>query len=178
MTLLTILCHEFSHIQSYWWQVLIPSGSGECGNYSVCSVIMAHCTVIDFMVPVCGKLDSVKVRWNSVNVWAIIQVKGHQHWWLAGAYDLEIWHSFLEVASMVVSWWMMAFLRSEGPPWHYEIEHCLKGRMPQNKRQLTLTVLVATIDAQWEGMGDVGSARYEPALLPPCPTIRVLNYSN
>ena len=31
---------------------------------------------------------------------------------------------------------------------------------------------------QWEGMGDVGSARYEPALLPPCPTIRVLSYSN
>ena len=43
---------------------------------------------------------------------------------------------------------------------------------------LTLTVLVATIDAQWEGMGDVGSARYEPALLPPCPIIRVLSYSN
>ena len=38
---------------------------------------------------------------------------------------------------------------------------------------LTLTVLVATIDAQWEGIGDVGSARYELALLPPCPTIRV-----
>ena len=44
--------------------------------------------------------------------------------------------------------------------------------------QLTLKVLVTTIDAQWEGMGDVGSARYEPALLPPCPTIRVLSYSN
>ena len=43
---------------------------------------------------------------------------------------------------------------------------------------LTLTVLIATIDAQWEGMGDVGSARYEPALLPPCQTIRVLSYSN
>ena len=26
---------------------------------------------------------------------------------------------------------------------------------------LTLKVLVATIGAQWEGMGDVGSARYE-----------------
>ena len=37
--------------------------------------------------------------------------------------------------------------------------------------------LVVTIDAQWEGMGDVGSARYELALLPPCPTIRVLSYS-
>ena len=47
-----------------------------------------------------------------------------------------------------------------------------------NFDRLTLTVLVATIDAQWEGMGDVGSARYEPALLPPCQTIRVLNYSN
>ena len=43
---------------------------------------------------------------------------------------------------------------------------------------LTLKVLVTTTDAQWEGMGDVGSARYEPALLPPCPTIRVLCYSN
>ena len=43
---------------------------------------------------------------------------------------------------------------------------------------LTLNVLVATIDAKWEGMGDVGSARYEPALLPPCPIIRVLSYSN
>ena len=38
---------------------------------------------------------------------------------------------------------------------------------------VTLKVLVTTIDAQWEGMGDVRSARYEPALLPPCPTIRV-----
>ena len=44
--------------------------------------------------------------------------------------------------------------------------------------KLTLKVLVVTIDAQWERMRDVGSARYEPALLPPCPTIRVLSYSN
>ena len=44
--------------------------------------------------------------------------------------------------------------------------------------ELTLKVLVTTIDAQWEGMGDVGSARYESALLPPCPTIKILSYSN
>ena len=43
---------------------------------------------------------------------------------------------------------------------------------------VTLKVLVATIDAQWEGVGDAGSAWYEPALLPPCPTIRVVGYSN
>ena len=46
------------------------------------------------------------------------------------------------------------------------------------QRGLILKVLVATIDAQWEGMGDVGLVRYEPALLPPCPTIRVLSFSN
>ena len=34
------------------------------------------------------------------------------------------------------------------------------------------------ITAQCEGMGEVGSARYEPALLPPCPSIRALSYSN
>ena len=43
---------------------------------------------------------------------------------------------------------------------------------------ITLTVLVMAVDPQWEGMGDVGSARYEPALPPPCPTIRVLSHSN
>ena len=34
------------------------------------------------------------------------------------------------------------------------------------------------ITAQCEGMGEVGSARYEPALLPPCLSIRILSYSN
>ena len=33
-------------------------------------------------------------------------------------------------------------------------------------------------DSTVRGMGEVGSARYEPALLPPCPSIRVLSYSN
>ena len=49
-----------------------------------------------------------------------------------------------------------------------------------NAFNITLKVLaiVTTIDALWAGMGDVGSARYEPALLPSCPTIRVLSYSN
>ena len=46
-----------------------------------------------------------------------------------------------------------------------------------NDSNLTLTVLVVKIDAQWEGIGDVGLARYKPARLPPCPTLRVLSYS-
>ena len=35
----------------------------------------------------------------------------HQHLWLAGGYDLEM--TFLEVASMVVTWWIVAFLPSQ-----------------------------------------------------------------
>ena len=49
-----------------------------------------------------------------------------------------------------------------------ECAHDEYGKMHrQFENRLTLKVLVTTIDAQWEGMGDVGSARYEPALLPP-----------
>ena len=62
--------------------------------------------------------------------------------------------------------------------WLYrELLTCKEGGCTR-RVLLTLKVLVTTIDAQWEGMGDVGSARYEPALLPRCPTIRVLSYSN
>ena len=39
-------------------------------------------------------------------------MSGHQYQWLAGGYDLEIGH-FLEVASMVVTWWIVPLLRSD-----------------------------------------------------------------
>ena len=42
----------------------------------------------------------------------------------------------------------------------------------------TATLWNRIMTAQCEGMGEVWSARYEPALLPPCPSIRVLSYSN
>ena len=42
----------------------------------------------------------------------------------------------------------------------------------------TATLWNRVMTAQCEGMGEAGSARYEPALLPPCPSIRVLSYSN
>ena len=42
----------------------------------------------------------------------------------------------------------------------------------------TTTLWNRIMTAQCEGMGEVGSARYEPALLPPCSSIRVLSYSN
>ena len=38
----------------------------------------------------------------------IIKVSGHQYQWLTSSYDLEIRH-FLEVAGMVVTWWIAAF---------------------------------------------------------------------
>ena len=42
----------------------------------------------------------------------------------------------------------------------------------------TATLWNRIMTAQCEGMGEVGLARYEPALLPPCPSIRALCYSN
>ena len=38
----------------------------------------------------------------------ITNVKGHQHRWLAGDYDLETDY-FSEVAAMLVTWWIMDF---------------------------------------------------------------------
>ena len=60
----------------------------------------------------------------------------------------------------------------------HTISNCKSMWLSHYSFNIALKVLVTTIDAQWEGMGDVGWQRYEPALLPPCPTIRVLSYSN
>ena len=46
------------------------------------------------------------------------------------------------------------------------------------KSWCTGTLLNRIITAQWEGMGDVGSARYKPALLLSFLAIKVLSYSN
>ena len=42
--------------------------------------------------------------------WAMIKVSSHQYRWLAGGYNLEVGHTFLEVAGVVVTWWIVAFL--------------------------------------------------------------------
>ena len=39
-------------------------------------------------------------------------MSGHQYWWLAGGYDLEI-RTLLEVASIVVTWWIVFFCAVE-----------------------------------------------------------------
>ena len=82
----------------------------------------------------------------------------------------NIWFHRGHLVSWVITFLWLGFVRIHTDQ-HTHLSPTLHG-------SLTLTVLVVTTDAQWEGMGDVGSARYEPALLPPCPTIRVLSYSN
>ena len=42
----------------------------------------------------------------------------------------------------------------------------MDAHMANPDEAVNLKVLVTTIDAQWEGMGDVGSARYEPHYFP------------
>ena len=41
----------------------------------------------------------------------IIKVSGHQYRWLAGGYDGN--KTFGDVASMVVTWWIVFFMRSD-----------------------------------------------------------------
>ena len=55
---------------------------------------------------------------------------------------------------------------------------CVNSYSASHNNWCTATLWNRIITTQCEGMGDVGSARYEPALLPPCPSIRVLCYSN
>ena len=53
----------------------------------------------------------VKAKGVYIDARAIIKVFGHQYWWSAGGYDLEI--GLLEVDSTLVRWWIVAF-------WHID----------------------------------------------------------
>ena len=98
--------------------------------------------------------------------------------WLQNVKTSVFLLSFLFLSHLFIHWslWIPMFVCaycriSEIAEWAIHL-------MIQMLVSLTLKVLVTTIDTQWEGMGDVGSARYKPALLPPCLTIWVLSYSN
>ena len=56
--------------------------------------------------------------------------------------------------------------------------NCVNSYSASHNNWCTETLLNRVITAQWEGMGDAGSARYEPALHPSSLTIRVLSYMN
>ena len=101
-------------------------------------------------------------------------------WWTS-------WNSgpLVRLASCVTAAWLPYFMTSDFPIGHDTVETCYnivtsigwhdpkrswrnKQKVPPKKclsRQL-MTLLNRIITAQWEGLGDVGWARYEPALLP------------
>ena len=56
--------------------------------------------------------------------------------------------------------------------------HVINSYSASHDNWCTATLWNRIMTAQCEGMGEVGSARYEPAQLLPCPSIRVLSYSN
>ena len=75
--------------------------------------------------------------------------------------------TYFAICNQIKSVIMTLLVNHYVPNWH--LYYTRMGTLLINTWQLTLTVIVVTTDAQWEGMGDVGSARYEPALLPPMP---------
>ena len=104
----------------------------------------------------------------------------HWYWWpctwittLAPASEVSSvpvvsrWVTFLEVASMVVTWWILMVLCSDIFSWP----------LPSpNKHTLTLKVLnfwkftsYCSLKPIWSGMGEVVPARTSPTLHPPSP---------
>ena len=62
--------------------------------------------------------------------------------------------------------------------WNVTLTGVINSYSASHDNWCTATLWNRIMTAQCEGMGEVGSARYEPALLPPCPSIRALCYSN
>ena len=95
---------------SWLWSHLLKFITKIYNTGSICKYVYGGCpwTFVCWLLYWAKYLDNVSYK---AGAWAIIKMSGHQHRWLAGGYDLEIGH-FLEVDSMVVTWWIVAFLRS------------------------------------------------------------------
>ena len=106
-----------------------------------------------------------------------------EHKTTAPCFNYMLWWSFSEMVLLLSK--MLSHLADEyNKSWlkitcysNIQWNHSVMRSASQDN-WCTGTLLNRMITAQWEGMGDVGSAMYEPALLPPCLTIRVLSYSN
>ena len=83
-----------------------------------------------------------------------------------------IYHDFFFFAWCLSEWIICSF------PRYMNSYLCFNSWSASRDNWCTGTLWNMIITTQCEGMGEVGSARYEPALLPPCPSIRVLSYSN
>ena len=82
------------------------------------------------------------------------------------------------VASCLITWFCMHRKKEHGHTWHILRPNIINSCSASHNNWCTATLWNRIMIAQCEGMGEVGSARYEPALLPPCPSISVLSYSN
>ena len=84
-------------------------------------------------------------------------------------------------------YWLFSLVHGHSPRWLYLMwlhtsvgpqKWLINSYSASHDNWCTGTLWNWVITAQCEGMGEVGSAWYEPALLPPCPSIRPLCYSN
>ena len=91
---------------------------------------------------------------------------------------LGVWASILDIIRKNCLWFAHMFNGLEIGNIIIILLITINSQSASHDNWCTETLLNRIITAQWEVMEDVGSARYEPALLPPCPTIRVLGYSN
>ena len=116
----------------------------------------------------------------------------HIGYWCYGWRNLSsaVWSSLSPFAAAFLSFtWWKNIRFGEMASWNFWKQssmHASNVNMRQNVNSYsashdnwcTGTLWNRVITAQCEGMGEVGSARYEPAPVPPCPSIRALCYSN
>ena len=146
---------------------MVGHGGSSAGSYLAdpTSPIPSHCVSVEVTSTL------------TVNVYVAGRVLQHVQYSQASC-QIIIHHcrALSDMVTFCVYQWL------ESHPWHaprtcFPITYLFAWKIARKVYKICV-LLVTTIDAQWEGMGDVGSARYKPALLPPCPTIRVLNYNN
>ena len=127
----------------------------------------------------------------SLNIWQLICIS----WWLKWGFwtktgnltnawvkPLQTDHLYIKLVTFVTYTPHLADCFTSPRQWYFYLilywPHLINSYSASHDNWCTATLWNRIMTAQCEGMGEVGSARYEPALLPPCPSIRVLCYRN
>ena len=88
-------------------------------------------------------------------------------------------HHSEKTRTMALFW-----LRTSYHAQHYMFQRYMLRSLLTQSFNIVNTPLILLFSKKWvpgfaaEDNRTIGSARYEPALFPPCPTMRVLSYSN
>ena len=159
----SIFCHwdACSNHFGHWWLLLVTSIKA--------GVMYDHALFHDCISP--DQTSGHKWKWQSawwLQMVSLIFLRG-----LCG----YVWVNVPTLSPLRISFfWGINYKAMANRSLHQQ--HSIGALQCPYHNWCTGTPLNKMTTTQWEGVEDLGSARYELTLLPPCPTIRVLSYSN